>query len=135
MLARLALRFRLGVLSNWPLALTIDRFIESAGWSPHFHSIIVSQRVGTIKPHPEIFRVAAVMLEREPAELLHVGDDWAADVVGAKEAGWRAAYLRARVASPLPASERDGRVRADAELDTLAELETILGGGHSAGGG
>ena len=26
--------------------------------------------------------------------ILHVGDDWAADVVGASQAGWRAAYLR-----------------------------------------
>jgi len=116
------------VLSNWPLAVTIDRFVEAAGWAPYLAAVVVSQRVGTIKPHPEIFRAAAAALETEPAAILHVGDDWAADVVGAKTAGWRAAYLRApRGASPLPASERDERAAPDLELDSLADLEPALG--------
>ena len=62
-----------------------------------------------------------------PSALLHVGDDWAADVVGAKRAGWRAAYLRDRQAgSPLPSSAPDASVMADLELDDLAELEAAL---------
>jgi len=32
LLERLASRYRLGVLSNWPLAATIDRYVEAAGW-------------------------------------------------------------------------------------------------------
>ena len=62
------------------------------GWAPHLAAVVVSQRVGTIKPHPAIFAAARTALgDPEPAEILHVGDDWAADVVGAKRAGWRAA--------------------------------------------
>ena len=56
LLARLAGRFRLGILSNWPVARAIDRFVEAAGWSPHLAAIVVSQRVGTIKPDPAIYR-------------------------------------------------------------------------------
>ena len=56
-----------------------------------------------------------------------MGDDWAADIVGAKRAGWRAAYLRDRQhGSPLPASRPDGSVVADLEVDSLAELESAL---------
>jgi hypothetical protein len=48
-------------------------------------------------------------------------------VVGAKRAGWRAAYLAVRPAdSPLPGSERDVRVEADLVVDTLEELEAAL---------
>ena len=102
--------------------------MEAAGWAPYLASVVVSQRVGTIKPHPDIFRTAAAELGEEPRAILHVGDDWAADIVGAKDAGWRAAYLRApRGASPLPESERDDRVQADLELDSLADLEPALG--------
>ena len=54
--------YRLAILSNWPLALTIDRYAEAAGWSPLLHAIVVSQRVGTIKPHPAIFDAARVAL-------------------------------------------------------------------------
>ena len=127
LLQRLAGRYRLAVLSNWPVAATIDRFVEAAGWNQWLAGVVVSQRVGTIKPHPEIFRVTAALLTAAPSEILHVGDDWAADVVGAKESGWRAAYLHTPDgASPLPASSRDDRVRADLELDALADLEAAL---------
>ncbi len=123
LLARLAQRHRLGVLSNWPHARTIDRFLGAAGWSPLFQATIVSQRVGAIKPRPEIFRAAEAALDAEPASILHVGDDWAADVVGAKRAGWLAAYLPGRQGdSPLPSSDPDDAVRADLLLDELGDL-------------
>jgi HAD superfamily hydrolase (TIGR01509 family) len=120
--------YRLAILSNWPLAATIDRYAEAAGWTPYLYAIVVSQRVGTIKPHPAIFDAARGALGNpDAAAILHVGDDWAADVVGAKRAGWRAAWLAARPDdSPLPGSVRDETVVADLELDTLDELEAAL---------
>ncbi len=130
-LERLAARYTLAILSNWPLAATIDRYVAAAGWDRHFRAVVVSQRVGTIKPHPRIFAVALEALGGPRADgVLHVGDDWAADVVGARRAGWRAAYLGSRPAdSPLPSSERDAGVVADIEVATLDELETALEAG------
>jgi FMN phosphatase YigB (HAD superfamily) len=129
LLARLAGTYRLAILSNWPLAATIDRYVEAAGWAPLLRAVVVSQRVGTIKPHPAIFAAARAALgDPDPAAILHVGDDWAADVVGAKRAGWRAAWLASRPAdSPLPGSERNGEVAADLELAALGDLEAHLG--------
>ncbi|MDQ1322883.1 MAG: hypothetical protein QG587_217 [Chloroflexota bacterium] len=128
LLERLAGTYRLGILSNWPLAATIDRYVEAAGWAPHLSAVVVSQRVGTIKPHPAIFAAARTALgSPEPFEMLHVGDDWIADVVGAKRAGWRAAWLASRPAdSPLPGSTRDDEAVPDLELDTLDDLEAGL---------
>ena len=125
---RLARDHRLAILSNWPLAATVDRYAEAAGWLPHLTAIVVSQRVGTIKPHPAIFAAAREALgSPAPDRVLHVGDDWAADVVGAKAVGWRAGYLDARPHdSPLPASDRDGSVTPDLELGRLDELPAAL---------
>ena len=138
-LARLASDgFALAILSNWPLAVTIDRYAEAQGWLPFLRAIVVSQRVGTIKPHPSIFRAAEEELgfgtsssgggTRRPP-ILHVGDDWAADVVGGSRAGWRTAYLRDRQGdTPLPTSEpgdgvaSDEQVEADLVIDELGEL-------------
>jgi HAD superfamily hydrolase (TIGR01509 family) len=126
-LERLAARFDLAILSNWPLAATIDAYVEAAGWLPFLRAVVVSQRVGTIKPDPRIFRVAEAALGHRGRAILHVGDDWAADVVGAKRAGWRAAYLREQQAdSPLPASRPDGSVSPDLEIDSLEALEVAL---------
>lgn len=128
LLARLAAGYMLAILSNWPLAATVDRFVEAAGWSPHLRAVIVSQRVGTIKPHPTMFAAAREAFgSPAPETILHVGDDWAADVVGAGRAGWRTAYLADRPDdSPLPSSERDGALRPDLELASLGELEELL---------
>ncbi len=130
--------FNLGILSNWPLAATVDRFAEAQGWLPFLRAIVVSARVGTIKPHPTIFRAAEEALGLGAAgadgtdgqAILHVGDDWAADVVGASRAGWRTAYLRGRQDdTPLPTSApgdglADGpQVSADLEIDELSDLD------------
>ncbi|MEW6226084.1 MAG: HAD family hydrolase [Chloroflexota bacterium] len=128
LLGRLADRHRLGILSNWPLAATIDRYAEAAAWMPYLAAITVSQRVGVIKPHPAIFAAAREALgDPPPDRILHVGDDWAADVVGGKAAGWRVAYLLARPAdSPLPLSERVDGPAPDLELACLDDLEAAL---------
>jgi len=97
----------------------------------------VSQRVGVIKPHPRIFRAAEHDLGlARGAAILHVGDDWATDVVGASAAGWHTAYLRDRQAdTPLPTSSRDDAtadgsgdppVVPDLEIDELAELDALV---------
>ncbi len=128
LLGRLATRYRVAILSNWPLAATIDRYVEAAGWAPHLDAVVVSQRVGTIKPHPAIFAAARAALGSPgPGEILHVGDDWAADVVGAKRAGWVAAWVRNRPDdSPLPGSLRDDTVQADLIIDGIGQLEAGL---------
>lgn len=125
--------FALAILSNWPLATTIDRFAAAQGWLPDLRAIVVSQRVGTIKPHSGIFRAAEAELGVAAGSILHVGDDWAADVVGAARAGWRAAYLRDRQAdTPLPTSEPgdgvavDEHVEPDLVIDELGELPALV---------
>ena len=139
LLERLAADRAIGILSNWPLAATIERYVEAAGWRPFLRAIVVSQRVGVIKPHPRIFAEARRQLGDVPADaILHVGDDWAADVVGAKRAGWRIAYLSHRPDdSPLPSSERDGSVSPDLEIANIGELTVVLGAApvRATGGG
>ena len=115
--------FRLAIVSNWPLAVTVDRYVEAQGWSRLFEAVVVSQRVGTIKPHPAIFARAVAALGTPADRILHVGDDWVADIVGARAAGWHAAYLRGRQDdSPLPSSVPDSQLEPDFVLDDLAEL-------------
>jgi putative hydrolase of the HAD superfamily len=135
LLERLARDRPVAILSNWPHAAVVDRYIEVAGWVRHLAAVVVSQRVGAIKPHPAIFAATRRALgEPTPESILHVGDDWAADVVGAANAGWRTAYLRNRPGdSPLPSSERDGTVVPDLELDELTDLPDVLAPGRAAG--
>jgi HAD superfamily hydrolase (TIGR01549 family) len=129
MLERLARRYEVGILSNWPLALAIDRYLEAAGWSRHLSAVVVSQRVGFVKPRPEIFEVAARELRvvSGPA-ILHVGDDTGADVMGAQRVGWRAAWVRVKPEdSPLPTAPPAPDALPEIVIDSVLDLEAAVG--------
>jgi FMN hydrolase / 5-amino-6-(5-phospho-D-ribitylamino)uracil phosphatase len=129
MLDRLARSYRLAVLSNWPLAVSVERFLESAGWRRHLVSVVVSQRVGFIKPWPEIFEAAARELGVSSGpSIVHVGDDLGADVLGAQGVGWRTVWVRFKPDdSPLPVAPPAPDARPDLTVDTVLDLETALG--------
>jgi FMN phosphatase YigB (HAD superfamily) len=129
LLELLASRYPVGILSNWPIALAVERYIEAAGWSAHLSAVVISQRVGAIKPQPEIFRAAATALGvTSGLRLLHVGDDLGADVAGAHAMGWRAAWVRIRPEdSPLPLATSSGGERPDLVVDRVTDLPRALG--------
>lgn len=128
MLERLSRTHRLGVISNWPLAVSIDRFLDNAGWTKHLATVVVSQRVGVIKPHPEIFEAAARELSvASGPSILHVGDDLGADVLGAHNVGWRAAWVRLKPEdSPLPVAPPAPNAKPDITIDSILDLEAAL---------
>jgi FMN phosphatase YigB (HAD superfamily) len=119
----------LAILSNWPLADAVDRFVRHAGWSSHLSAVVVSQRVGAIKPRPEIFHAAArAIAVTSGRRFLHVGDDLGADVGGAHGVGWWAAWIRTRPEdSTLPVAPTNGDERPDITIDRVTELPRALG--------
>ena len=129
LLGLLASRYALAILSNWPWAVAVERYVEAAGWSAHLSAIVVSQRVGVIKPRPEIFLVAANALDVASGPgLLHVGDDLGADVAGAQALGWRAGWVRITPEdSALPLAQSSGREHPDLVVDRVVDLPRALG--------
>jgi FMN phosphatase YigB (HAD superfamily) len=69
------------------------QFFDSRTDVPFAH-IITSCEVGRAKPAIEIFAVASQRLGLPPREILHVGDRWELDVVGAQNAGFGAMLYR-----------------------------------------
>jgi putative hydrolase of the HAD superfamily len=63
------------------------------GLTQHFRFTLGAREFGAAKPDPAIFRAACERLGCAPGEVLHVGDDPEMDVVGARRAGLRAAWL------------------------------------------
>src|SRR5690606_8076650 len=79
---------------------------------------LAADQVGVRKPDPRIFRMAAAAADCHPRELVHVGDEIEADVLGAKRAGVRAVLL-----------DRHGRMDgapADAVIRSLTELPDLI---------
>jgi FMN phosphatase YigB (HAD superfamily) len=123
LLAELAGRYRLAVVSNFDYTPTAVGILERAGVAELFEAIVVSDAVGWRKPAPAIFEVALDRLGLSAAEALFVGDRADIDVLGAQRIGMHAAWLN-RDGGVLP----PGVAPPEFEIRDLVELRGILSG-------
>jgi len=80
-----------GLISN--IRRDLDGLFQELGLTPYLDFVVTSQEAGVEKPHPGIFLAALAKAGVLPAEALHVGDQYQADVVGARAVGMRPILL------------------------------------------
>ncbi|MBN1422011.1 MAG: HAD family hydrolase [Planctomycetes bacterium] len=124
-LKRLGRRYRLAVVSNYLLVEPIHDVLRAAGLEGAIGATVVSRGVGRVKPEPEPFLAAARGLGVAPQEMVHVGDDWRADIIGAGRLWIRPIYTRQFRVWPDPAYPSDGGSRVP-EIRGLSEIEGLL---------
>ena len=108
-------RLGIGILSNWDY--TLPDHLATLGVSALYDTVTVSATVGAAKPDRRIFLAALAGLGVEPAALVHVGDEYETDILGAQALSIRAILL-----------DREGNY-PDANCDritSLAELADML---------
>jgi HAD superfamily hydrolase (TIGR01509 family) len=121
LLAWLAGRYRLAVVSNFDYTPTVRRILAEGGILDRFEAVVVSDTVGWRKPRPDIFEHVLSSLGVAAEECLFVGDRPEIDVAGAKGVGMAAAWLYVDRA-PLP----PGLPAPDLDLPGLAALRPAL---------
>lgn len=97
----------------------------------YFTEIINSEDAGVKKPDPGIFEYAMKRAGAVPEESLMIGDDWDADILGARDFGMDQAYL---TTSELRMAEMMGKEKTEARhnykptfvVNHLSELKAIL---------
>jgi len=122
LLADLARRYRLAVVSNFDYSPTALGILQEAGVVDLFATVVVSDAVGWRKPAPVIFHQALEQLGVGPGQALFVGDRADIDVAGARGIGMPVAWINP-ARDPLP----PGLEPPDYEIRDLAELRGILG--------
>jgi len=131
LLEQLRGRYRLALLSNYPCGRAIRDSLERVGLLGFFDPVVVSGEVGWVKPHPKPFQVLLEQLSLPAGACLFVGDNWLADIQGAKRAGMRAVlttqYVPYESFDPAP-----GDAEPDARIARLDELAGLLDPGHLA---
>lgn len=90
-----------GIISNSEGHLA--ELVEELGYGSLFSVVIDSGRVGVDKPNPRIFQLAADALAVNLSQIVHVGDAWEADVLGARAAGADAIWFTPTDDRELPA--------------------------------
>lgn len=106
----------LGVISN--LRRNMDDLCKQLGLDPYLDFCITSAEAGAEKPHPPVFLAALRRAGVSPEEAIHVGDQYQADVQGARAVGIMPVLL-----------DREGwyeHVNDCSRIATLPELERLL---------
>lgn len=117
-LAELAPRFRLGLVSNF--YGNLDRIVVESELSRYISAITDSGRLGVYKPDPAIFAAALDQIGSRPDETAVIGDSLGKDCAPARRLGMRTVWLRHREFAHLSC---DGL--ADFTIDSLAELKDL----------
>lgn len=89
--------FRLGIITNGPAkhqqkkieTLNLGRWISE-------EDMFISGKLGYAKPNIKIFEFVEEKMGLDKNETYYVGDSFANDVVGAKNAGWKAVWINRR---------------------------------------
>ena len=109
----------LGVVSNG--CGNVDKLCADFGYAPFLSVIVDSRRVGLFKPDPAIFLHAAEKLGGAPGTMMMVGDSFDRDMLPAKKAGMKTAWLEG-----TPARECPDPSLVDLHLRRLADLPAAL---------
>jgi FMN phosphatase YigB (HAD superfamily) len=113
---------RAGLLSNFDDGATVRALLARTGLLPLLDPVLISEEAGYRKPSPRLFGLAAAGIGSAPAEILFVGDNFAADVLGARGAGMSCAWL-----NPKGASVPERSAPPDFDFRRLEECLTALG--------
>jgi len=119
----LAKRYPLTIVSNGFSEVQYYKF-EHSGLKPYLKYIVLSEDVGINKPQPEIFEKALKLNGVTADEAIMIGDSWAHDIVGARNAGIDTIWVNGTKVQSAECTMHNEK--ATYEVTNLAEVLEIL---------
>jgi len=108
-------KYRLAMITNGASAWQREK-IEKLDIGGYFEKIIVSGELGHHKPNQKIFNEMTQRTGVKSSEIIYIGNDYRKDIQGAKDAGWKTAWVK-----------RTDEVRDEIVPDyTINELSELL---------
>lgn len=115
----------LGIIANTITETEIPDWMEADGLTRYFKAVVLSSKVGTRKPDPEIYWEAARRVGVDPAKCAYVGDNPVRDVEGTQRAGFGMMILIMEPAT-LAKEPPTGEVKPDCKIHETRELLDIF---------
>ena len=114
MLDALQEHYMMGLLSNG------NTYPERCGLGGYFQFVVFAQEHGIQKPDPRLFEIAIERAGCTKRQLLHVGDSFQNDIIGAKQAGIKSVWLNRQGGS------NEAEQQPDFEISSLRELTRVV---------
>ena len=106
--------YMMGILSNG------NTYPERCGLAGYFQFVVLAQDYGIRKPDPRLFEITIERAGCAKHQLLHVGDSFQNDIIGAKQAGVRSVWLNRE------GGNNEAEQQPDFEISSLRELTGVL---------
>ena len=106
----LAERYPVGVLTNGFTETQHAKLARFPELRDRLAALVISEEVGVMKPHPEVFAHATRAAGVPPEAILYVGDSFRSDVEGGRAAGWQVAWY---TDGRTPEERKAGKADAD----------------------
>ncbi len=119
LLEYLVKKYDVNILSNGFQEVQL-RKLRSAKIEEYIHHLVLSDDCGITKPLRGIFDYALERTSATAETTVMIGDNYDADVQGAKNAGWRTILFN------IKGFDRNCMPDADAVVDSLVEIKSIL---------
>ena len=87
-------RYPVGIVTNGFLE-TQQMKIEKMGLDEFTDIFVITEEIGVMKPHPDVFDHATGKAATERNKILYVGDSYSSDIKGGSDAGWKTAWYTA----------------------------------------
>ncbi len=116
----------MGMITNGPTAHQMDK-VTALGllrFLPREH-IVISGEAGFMKPDVKIFRSAEERLGLTPEETFMIGDNYASDIGGAMDAGWRTIWFNRR-GKTRPEGSRTPEYTVNTEEELAAAVRKLI---------
>lgn len=117
--------YMLGIIANTITETEIPDWMEADGLTEYFKAVVLSSKVGTRKPDPEIYWEAARRVGVQPARCAYVGDNPVRDVEGTQAAGFGMMILMMEPAT-LAKEPATVEVKPDYTIREMRELLDIF---------
>ncbi len=112
-------KYDVNILSNGFKEVQL-RKLRSGGIEKYIHHLVLSDDCGITKPLRGIFEYALKRVGTEAETTVMIGDNYDADVQGAKNAGWNTVLFN------IKGLDRSSVPDADVVVDSLEEIKQIL---------
>ena len=114
--------YHLGIISNSSDDLNTYELLEKAKLRSYFEFILSSAAFGKRKPHPGIFHAALDHFQISPDQTVMVGDNYDADILGARQLEMNTIWITRRIHLP----SGDPLLQGETVVSSLSEIPGLL---------
>ena len=111
--------YPVGVLTNGFAETQKKKFQQFDLYNQANH-LVISEDVGVMKPHPDVFEHATKLTGYQPEEILYIGDSFTSDVTGGTDFGWKVAWFTVN-------GQEQKKDQADFTFDNFTDLCSYVG--------